>query len=171
MHMVSNKPHKPLVVCSALLGAMILFPSSAYSSTGNPARLGPFANDPYAEPVEWAQRHRDDDANRHKFTSRRREAHRRSERHRRSDRHRRREHNRERNHRYNQHYYNDYGGERHAPYGQSDRHYRSNLGINFFFGSSGYSTYRWASSPYSFIALAIGPIATTAPIHIVNVFT
>lgn len=41
-------------------------------------------------------------------------------------------------------------------HGYSTRHrgyqsnYRSRLGINFFFGTPGYSRYRWASSPYAF---------------------
>ena len=49
------------------------------------------------------------------------------------------------NYSYNNHGYNNYG------YNRGYRtNYRSNLGINFIFGSPGYSNYRWASDPYSF---------------------
>jgi|GEM_PF-2260053 len=47
--------------------------------------------------------------------------------------------------------YNNYG---HSNYGYGRNgyrtNYRSSLGINFVFGNPGYSSYRWASTPYSF---------------------
>lgn len=110
-------------------------------------------------------RHQSNNRNNHRSDRRDRN---RSDQHR-SDRHRsdrqrhnsnrRRDHRRNtrshsRNHRYygshnryNQGHNYSYNRHRNNHYRTN---YRSNLGINFFFGSPGYSSYRWASSPYSF---------------------
>ena len=66
---------------------------------------------------------------------------------RRHDRYERRQHRRDHRRRnsYSNYGYNNYG------YNSGYRtNYRSSLGINFIFGTPGYSSYRWASNPYSF---------------------